>query len=228
LAEGLAAESYLDSGNRGMFENAAVPMTLHPEFGARDEEAFREANPCLPFTVAAVLVAPIWRRLNERAQALGFSQAAQDLTQDAALAVELDGKLLTPVAAADGICTFVLPARGRALRLMSRAIAPNVLQPWLDDRRKLGVVVRRITFRDRRGVVEIPLDHPCLDDGLWSVELDGRRHARWTNGNAVLPQPPAMLSVLEIEYGTLPSYLPGGAGSVGFWRARVGHVGSKA
>ena len=34
LAEGLAAESYLDTGNRGMFENAGLPLTLHPDFGA--------------------------------------------------------------------------------------------------------------------------------------------------------------------------------------------------
>ena len=32
LAEGLAAESFLDCGNRGIFENAAEPLILHPDF----------------------------------------------------------------------------------------------------------------------------------------------------------------------------------------------------
>ena len=33
LADGLDAESYLDTGNRGMFSNAAVPIALHPRPG---------------------------------------------------------------------------------------------------------------------------------------------------------------------------------------------------
>ncbi len=32
LAEGLTAESYLDTGNRTTFENADLPMVLHPDF----------------------------------------------------------------------------------------------------------------------------------------------------------------------------------------------------
>ena len=31
LAEGLPAESYLDTGNRGVFENADEPLVLHPD-----------------------------------------------------------------------------------------------------------------------------------------------------------------------------------------------------
>jgi hypothetical protein len=35
LAEGLAAETYLDTGNRDAFESETGPRALHPEFGAR-------------------------------------------------------------------------------------------------------------------------------------------------------------------------------------------------
>ena len=35
LAEGAACESYLDTGNRGAFENADGPMELHPDFARR-------------------------------------------------------------------------------------------------------------------------------------------------------------------------------------------------
>jgi autotransporter passenger strand-loop-strand repeat protein len=42
FAEHCAVESYLDTGNRGGFENAAGPITLHPDFG----QARREAESC--------------------------------------------------------------------------------------------------------------------------------------------------------------------------------------
>ncbi len=35
LAEGLPVESYLDTGDRAMFENGGAPLRLHPEFSAR-------------------------------------------------------------------------------------------------------------------------------------------------------------------------------------------------
>lgn len=39
LAEGLPVETYLDVGDRGRFENAGVPVRLHPDFVARRWEA---------------------------------------------------------------------------------------------------------------------------------------------------------------------------------------------
>lgn len=47
LAEGLAAESYLDTGNRGQFSNAPV-VALYPEFGAGSEAA----EACAPLLLA--------------------------------------------------------------------------------------------------------------------------------------------------------------------------------
>jgi hypothetical protein len=53
LAEGLPAESYLDTGDRGSFENGGV-VALHPEFSARRENAARiwEARGCAPLIVS--------------------------------------------------------------------------------------------------------------------------------------------------------------------------------
>ena len=44
LAEGLPAESYLDLGNRGAFENGGGAVVLHPDFDSRvwDGEACAE------------------------------------------------------------------------------------------------------------------------------------------------------------------------------------------
>jgi hypothetical protein len=45
FAEGAGAESYLETGNRGAFENGAGALTLHPDFA----QARREAEGCAPF-----------------------------------------------------------------------------------------------------------------------------------------------------------------------------------
>jgi len=47
LAENLQAESFLDTGNRGMFDNAGLPLTLHPDL--TNDQARREAESCAPF-----------------------------------------------------------------------------------------------------------------------------------------------------------------------------------
>ncbi len=47
LAEGLAAESYLETGGRRMFANGGGPVALHPDFAAR----VREAEACAPLIV---------------------------------------------------------------------------------------------------------------------------------------------------------------------------------
>ncbi len=54
LAEGLACESYLDTGNRGAFENADGPTDLHPDFA---RAAWAEAG------CAAILTDPADHRL---------------------------------------------------------------------------------------------------------------------------------------------------------------------
>jgi hypothetical protein len=47
LAEGMHAESYLETGSRAGFDNAGGLVSLHPDFGARRWEAFG----CAPFVV---------------------------------------------------------------------------------------------------------------------------------------------------------------------------------
>jgi autotransporter passenger strand-loop-strand repeat protein len=46
FAEGCAVESYLETGNRGAFENGGGAITLHPDFA----QSRREAESCAPFT----------------------------------------------------------------------------------------------------------------------------------------------------------------------------------
>src|SRR6202044_545640 len=84
LAEGLPAESYLDTGNRGMFENADAPLLLHPEFDDGNDQMRREAGLCAPFVADALAIEPVWHALAERARALGHVLAEAATTDDPA------------------------------------------------------------------------------------------------------------------------------------------------
>jgi hypothetical protein len=189
FAEGLPAESYLDTGNRGFFANADEPRVLHPDLTSESHHPMREAASCRPFVWDEASVRPIWQRLAERAAALGQPVTARETTTDPALRILAQGRVLRPLHVAGGRYIFVLPADTADVRLISRACSPTDARPWLEDRRRLGVHVERIVLRGRSDVQEIPMDHPELSQGWWAVERTGPALRRWTNGNALLPLP---------------------------------------
>jgi len=197
LAEGLPAESYLDTGNRGTFENADAPLILHPDFGAGQPR--RVAGSCRPFVDDAARVEPIWRRLAARATLLGRgSPAAIATTDDPGLHVVIGRRAIKPVGADAGRYTFVLPTLDGPVRLVSRAARPCEQRPWVEDRRRLGIMVSRLTLRHGAELEAIPLDHPRLSRGWWEVERDRASLWRWTDGNAVIEffgEGPAVLEI---------------------------------
>jgi hypothetical protein len=89
------------------------------------------------------------------------------------------------------------------LDVVSRAQSPTEARPWLGDRRRLGVRVKRIVLRGAGEAREVPVDHPDLTRGWWAVERDGQMISRWTDGEAVLPLP-AMRGTRNELYPTLP------------------------
>jgi hypothetical protein len=84
---------------------------------------------------------------------------------------------------------FVLPRDAREVRLLSRSQSPTEARPWLDDRRTLGVRVKRIVLRGANELREIPMDHPDLTEGWWDIERNRQMMSRWTDGDAVVPLP---------------------------------------
>jgi hypothetical protein len=70
LAEGLATESFLDTGNRDGFENGGGAVALHPSFFALSWE-----NACAELVVYGPQLAAIRARLARRAAALGCAAA---------------------------------------------------------------------------------------------------------------------------------------------------------
>ena len=166
-AEGLPAESYLDTGNRGAFAGSRGVRALHPDFAAA---AAWDQRACAELVLGGPRLDGARARLRARAQALGFA-----LTEEPALMIEAAGVLLQPPAEGG----VRLPAGTARLRLLSRSFVPL----WLgldDDRRQLGVAVARLRLGGRA------LPAAAFGAG-WHAAEPGWR---WTDGAAALHLPP--------------------------------------
>jgi hypothetical protein len=174
LAEGLPAESYLDTGNRDAFADNAGSTRLHADFALR----IWEAQGCAPLVAAGTRLATVKARLLAHATALGHA-----MTGDAALRLLVDGHVLRP-RTIDGLCRFRLPAAARDVRLLSRSATPAHTYGDGSDERCLGVAVSRLVLDGR----PIALDDPRLGSGWHDVECNGAGLPgwRWTNGDAAL------------------------------------------
>jgi Hint domain-containing protein len=208
LAEGLPAESYIDTGNSGFFANSGAPLVLHPDLTDESGYPTREAGSCAPFVWDEASVRPVWQFLAERAAALGRPVPQRATTADAGLRLVAKGRTLKPIYGDDKLVIFTLPRSAREVRLVSRAQLPTEARPWLEDRRRLGVRVARLVLRGADEVREVPVDHPDLVSGWWAVERDGQAISRWTDGEAVLPLP-AMRgdAMLEIHLAGTMTYV---------------------
>ena len=208
LAEGLPAESYLNTGNRGFFANSGQPMVLHPDL--TDETAYptREADSCVPFVWDGASVQPVWQRLAERAAAIGQSVPQRVTTTEADLHLIHKGRMIKPIYGDDKLVIFTLPRGPDEVRLVSHAQSPTEACPWLSDQRRLGVRVARLVLRSAEEVREVPVDHPDLVNGWWAVERDGQAISRWTNGKAALPLPPMRgRAMLEVHLAGTMTYV---------------------
>ncbi len=147
LAEGLPAESYLDTGNRGLFTNADEPLMLHPDLMDAGDSPSRQSGSCAPFASDENTVSPVWRRLAARAASLGEPAILASTTADPDLRVVAMGRTIKPIQADGDRAVFVLPRGTTEARLVSRAQSPTEVWPWLDDRRTLGVLVAGLVLR---------------------------------------------------------------------------------
>jgi hypothetical protein len=199
LAEGLATESYLDTGNRGNFANADM-VAMVPAHGVdAGHGAWRKA--AAPLAVDRATVEPIWRRLADRAAVAGLSGRAPVLTEEHGLHLVTDaGQALWPVAAKDGRFLFMLPPATDTVRLRSRASRPSdVAGPFVDDRRMLGVNVGSMTLTQGRRTATLQVERAASG---WHV-AGAAEAGRWTNGDAALKisgnKGSNRLAVLEIQ-----------------------------
>jgi hypothetical protein len=216
-AEGLAAESYLDTGNRANFSNAGV-VTLRPDWQA---EAPAAARVFLPLTVDRAVVEPIWKSLEIRAIGRGVrGRPAKPATNDPDLRLLTeDGETCRFSRGTNGDYRFAIPPDARVVRLLSRTARPSDVEgPFVDDRRALGVAVHRIVITDGEDAREI--DFSAEDLSGWHAPEPA---ARWTRGDTWLyldasPHP----RILIIRLSQMAAY-PIDAGAVG----ELNHAASK-
>jgi Hint domain len=194
LAEGLPAESWLDTGHRDWFANGDGAVTLRP---VPDPAPDRASGSAAPFLTEEATVRPVWERLATRARSLGFAAPRSEFTADPALRMRIGAREVRPVLAQGDRHVFMLPHWDGAVRLISRAGHVADSRPWCDDPRRLGVCVGRMLFQDGAGSTDLALDHPALGDGWWRAEREGGSTRRWTNGDAEIA-PPAGARLVEI------------------------------
>jgi hypothetical protein len=207
MADGLPAESYIDTGNKGFFGNSGEPRVLHPDLTDESDYPTREAASCVPFVWNEADVRPVWQRLADRAAMLGHPVPRHGISTEADLHLLASGRKIKPIDANTSRAIFILPRGTHEVHLVSRAQSPTEARPWLEDRRRLGVRVARIVLRGDLEVQEVPVDHPCLTEGWWAVERDGVVISRWTSGKAVLPLPAMQEdAMLEIHLAGAMTY----------------------
>ncbi|MHC8946878.1 Hint domain-containing protein [Advenella incenata] len=181
LAEGVPAESYVDTGNRSMFQNAA-DVAMNPDFGPAEGRPEVEG---IKVVQQGPVVEAIRKQLLARAQALTGAVR----TTDAALCIEVNGQIIhsTPDFGKEGVYRFELPANAGDVRVLSRsAVVRDVTPLARRDVRQIGVGLSGIAVSTASGRQQISLTDAALT-GLNAVQDVKGTAMRWTNGAAVIP-----------------------------------------
>jgi hypothetical protein len=177
LAEGLPAETYLDTGNRAAFANGGAVMQADPDFAL---DIWKRAG-MAPLVLDGPRLRAVRHRLALRAIALGFR-----LVNDPCLVLEVDGAVV-PQRPSSGAAVFDLPRGARVAMLRSRSFVPAHVIPGSDDHRVLGV-----------GVTALSLDGQAVDlAGLGTGWHPAEAGLRWTDGAGRLDVQGARLLVVE-------------------------------
>ncbi len=181
LAEGLPAESYLDTGNRTAFVNGGAFLELHPDFRPR-----HWAETCAPLVQDGPVLEAVKARLLARAG--GAFNAV--VTSDTGLHLLADGVVVEPCSIEAKCYRFQVPAGAQRIQLVSRVWVPSQMLSASTDTRALGVCVRQLVVDGQ----VVALDNPRLSTGWDKLERDASGEQRWTHGCATVP-----MGVTELE-----------------------------
>ncbi len=162
LADELPAESWLDTGNRGMFANAPACV---PRLEPGTEQRCRGAW-CRPLVTGG-------SRLAAARAALGADHEPPHLA--------VAGHRVAPAHERDAL-VFDLPPGGGWSWLRSASAVPAEVLPDSQDGRRLGLAVLAVEAEAEAGWRSVALDGPALGKG-WHRPEPGHR---WTGGDASL------------------------------------------
>jgi hypothetical protein len=174
LAEGAPVESYLDTGHRGVFGNAELPVILPPDL----MQARREADSAAPLVTGGEELAGIRARLHARKLMLGLAPAEARV-----FALKCGEALLQPVENLPGRVSFALPDGVTEPVFCSAVFVPAEMDPFSDDRRRLGVAISEILLDGHT----VPLERVIRPAELH--RRAPRETATWTSGATRLTVP---------------------------------------
>ena len=179
-AESALSESYLDTGNRRQFFQHG-PLV---QFG-RDRVYDWAKDAAAPLDVSRATVEPLYERFAQRAVLRAPHRAT---TFDKALALKTsDGKVFRPVRVKDARHVFLIEGDVASLTLVSNASRPSdVIGPFVDDRRRLGVLVDGISVFGNTGMRAFTMHLQSGSLFGW-LPLEAGQVGRWTQGEALLP-----------------------------------------
>jgi hypothetical protein len=129
LAENVPAESYLETGNRGAFENGGAAMQLHPDFA----QGLRESGGCAPFAEGGPAVEAARRGILDRAGIAATPDPAMEILYSAGAAMIASRSAIPGQITPDPRDQRRLGVKIGALRIGGVAIAldhPDLVQGW--------------------------------------------------------------------------------------------------
>jgi hypothetical protein len=181
IAEGAAAESYVDTGNRDMFENAAS-VAMNPDFGPT------EGRPQID-GIEVVRGGPVVEALRK-----SILKRAEQLTgvrrvMNTGLHLQIGDSSIESVNQADqGSVRFELsaPVDDDVIISSRSAVVRETTAHARRDLRKVGVGVSQIVVETPSGRYAIDLQDPSLE-GLHEQQDVHGVSMRWTGGAARIP-----------------------------------------
>jgi hypothetical protein len=199
-AEGMPAESYLDTGNRTAFINGGEFIQAFPDFRPK-----HWSETCAPLVQEGPALHRARETLLERCFVLGHA-----LTRDPAVHLMADGERISPRRLGDSRLAFAVPAGCRRIELRCRTFIPVHVDPASVDTRALGICVGRLAIDG----VDVDLDEPSIFARGWhglESRPDGGRQ-RWSRAQAPLPAG-TRLVLIELagpsHVWTVPARAPG-------------------
>ncbi|GAN61420.1 hypothetical protein ACI01nite_27200 [Acetobacter cibinongensis] len=183
-ADGMLTESYLDTGNRSAFRQAGKIATLFGAVKSWEDEAGA------PLDVERSFVEPLFRAIELRQGKVSKEQAppAPEQTNDTDLHLVIEtGAVIRPMRCINNEYSFMLPPGTQSVHIVSRASRPSdVIGPFVDDRRYMGVAVGATLLLSAKRSVEITSHLTTEKPPGWHSDM-GWQGVAWTDGNAILP-----------------------------------------
>lgn len=187
-ANGMLTESYLDTGHRNSFKQHG-----HIAYFDRKSRLKNWKNDAIaPLVVERSFAEPVYSYFLQRALDMGFVVSkAQELTNDSNFHLCTDqGDVIYPQFDGEDKYIFVLSENISTVYLCSRVARPcDVIGPFVNDRRQLGVLVGNVTvlsFDEDNNITPYTIKTHLEDKDLVGWDVLEKDPCRWTNGYAKL------------------------------------------